>query len=85
MNYFIPLFLSVFIVCFDDVKLDQTNPMWFSENFQTLYFQVHLVPEEDSPFHYGRWGRERGTHIYEVDFSDKTYIFTHSELCPCSE
>lgn len=57
--------------------------VWFSYDWHTTYFEFSLDPEEDTPFHYGVWGLERGTHIFEMSLRDQTREFKHSEICPC--
>lgn len=74
------LILMPFLHCQAEV---QNNQMWVSEDWDYLYFKVTLVPEEDSPFHWGVWGLERGTHIFEAPFFIRPYTFSHSESCPC--
>ena len=91
MKKILALFTFVSSFCFSNLNHEtyasnrvQINPMWFSEDFNTFFIKVVLVPEEDSPFHYGFWGNERGTHIYQVDFSNHNKEFKHSPTCNCS-
>lgn len=57
--------------------------VWFSNDWQKLYFFITLDPEEDSPFHYGIWGIDRGTHLFEISFFNTKRDFIHSTECPC--
>jgi hypothetical protein len=62
----------------------QKSIIYISSDFQKIYFELNLVPEEDSPFHYAVWGQERGTHIFEAPFVIP-YKFLHSDDCRCKQ
>ena len=55
---------------------------WFSNDWTTLYISTTLLPE-DSPFHFGAWGIEKGSHIFEISIFDTNKYFNHSKICPC--
>lgn len=84
------IFLSIAFLSFSLVASERKfqcqfhENVWFSDNWQKLYIEIILVPEEDDPFHWGVWGLERGTHIFEVEFFTSERKFIHSEDCPCS-
>lgn len=77
------LLLPIWISAHEPVGEFQETKVWFAEDWHRLYIEIVLVPEEDSPFHYGVWGYDRGTHLFEIGFlGDKSNI-SHSPDCLC--
>jgi hypothetical protein len=62
----------------------QTIELRFSRNWNQLRMLIELVPEEDSPFHFGVWGIDRGTHLFELNFWGDRKL-KHSGNCPCKK
>lgn len=76
------LLLLPFMSCQSEM---QNSEIWLSEDWRVIYFKITLVPEEDSAFHWGVWGLERGNHVFEASFYERPFLFEHSEKCSCLE